>query len=205
MPDMEYSDTFPSRKILKPVVEKQRRDRINRSLEEMRVLLLKLTGNQKLQNPKMEKAEILELAVIYIRNVTHMKTHDASQWVSPAEKLYLSGFRECLDRTEDFISEISPKARAVFLDNLQTHLQQRLHFPTQVGLGGPGRDHEEDLMSSGNGLSPIMDYSISRDDLSLCTPPSSLSSESGSPQQWLPASPPNQHEQAPFYIWRPWP
>nr|AAI30111.1 Unknown (protein for MGC:160633) [Xenopus laevis] len=203
MPDMEYTDTFPSRKILKPVVEKQRRDRINRSLGEMRILLFQLTGNQKLQNPKMEKAEILELAVIYIRNVTRMKTHDPNKWASPAEKMYVSGFRECLDRTEDFISEISPKARAVFLDNLQTHLQQRLLLPQQVG--GPGGDHEEDLMSNGSELSPIMDYSISRDELSLCTPSSSLGSESGSPPAWLPSSPPNPHEQPPLYIWRPWP
>ncbi|OCT59472.1 transcription factor HES-7 [Xenopus laevis] len=197
MPDIHYSQTFSSRKILKPEVEKQRRDRINRSLEEMRLLLCQLTGDQKL--PKMEKAEILELAVIYIRNVTRMKTHDQSEWVTPGEKMYLSGFRECLDRTEDFISDISPKARALFLDNLQTHLQQRLHFPQQVG--GPGREHEEDLMSSGSELSPVMDCSISRDDLTLCTPPTSIGSESGSPPAWLPTSPPN----LPFYIWRPWP
>uniref|UniRef100_A0A2K5Z402 BHLH domain-containing protein n=1 Tax=Mandrillus leucophaeus TaxID=9568 RepID=A0A2K5Z402_MANLE len=47
--------------MLKPLVEKRRRDRINRSLEELRLLLLNL------RNPKLEKAEILEFAVGYLR------------------------------------------------------------------------------------------------------------------------------------------
>ncbi|XP_015418014.1 PREDICTED: transcription factor HES-7 [Myotis davidii] len=54
-------------KMLKPLVEKRRRDRINRSLEELRLLLLERTRDQNLRNPKLEKAEILEFAVGYLR------------------------------------------------------------------------------------------------------------------------------------------
>ncbi|MXQ89378.1 hypothetical protein E5288_WYG000922 [Bos mutus] len=53
--------------MLKPLVEKRRRDRINRSLEELRLLLLERTRDQNLRNPKLEKAEILEFAVGYLR------------------------------------------------------------------------------------------------------------------------------------------
>ncbi|XP_069841304.1 transcription factor HES-7 [Dendropsophus ebraccatus] len=205
MPDMECSEAFPSRKILKPVVEKQRRDRINRSLDEMRVLLLRLTGNQKLRNPKMEKAEILELAVIYVQNVTRMKTHEPPRWVTPAEKFYLSGFRDCLDRTEDFIQDISPTAKARFLDELQTHLQHRLRFPKQLNLGGQAGGREEDMSSDGN-TSP---HSIGGD-VSPYSPPIS-GSERGSPPSWLSSSPPNSrefqndHNHSNTYLWRPWP
>ncbi|XP_048085418.1 transcription factor HES-7-like [Alosa alosa] len=53
--------------ILKPVIEKQRRDRINGRLEELRALLLSTTQDTRLRNPKLEKAEILELTVEFIR------------------------------------------------------------------------------------------------------------------------------------------
>ncbi|TRY55104.1 hypothetical protein DNTS_034521 [Danionella cerebrum] len=58
----------PTKRILKPVIEKKRRDRINQRLDELRTLLLDNTLDSRLQNPKLEKAEILELTVEYIRN-----------------------------------------------------------------------------------------------------------------------------------------
>ncbi|XP_073407722.1 transcription factor HES-7-like [Dendrobates tinctorius] len=199
---MECAESLPSRKILKPVVEKQRRDRINRSLDEMRVLLLNLTGNQKLRNPKMEKADILELTVIYVQNVTRMKTHEPQRWVSPAEKFYLSGFRDCLDRTEDFIQDISPTAKARFLDELQTHLQHRLRFPKQLNLCSQARRREEDLTSDGN-VSPnstggsVSPYSPSVNGSENCGPPSWVSSNSGGLQ--------NDPNHSNTFVWRPWP
>ncbi|KAM4678478.1 transcription factor HES-7-like [Discoglossus pictus] len=215
MPDMESLDMVPSRKILKPLVEKQRRDRINRSLDEMRILLLKLTGNQKLRNPKMEKAEILELAVVYIRNVTHTKTHDPNQWVTPEEKFYLSGFRDCLHRAEDFMTDVSPTTRTRFLDRLHNHLQHNLRFPKQLNHYKHGNQLEEDL-SNGNQLPSTMDSPSSMDDCSSCSPSSNqssllFSSDSGSPSVWLPSTPANrgefqrEHDQTQTYVWRPWP
>ncbi|XP_073480274.1 transcription factor HES-7-like [Aquarana catesbeiana] len=204
MPDMECAEAFPSRKILKPVVEKQRRDRINRSLDEMRVLLLKLTGNQKLHNPKMEKAEILELAVVYVRDIIRVKSQDPHRWVKPAEKFYLSGFRDCLDRTEDFIQDISPIAKARFFDELQTHLQDRLHFPNQLNLCSQIGKRDNDLSSEGN-VSPASTIEVS-----LCSPPLS-GSESVSPPRWMHSSSPNpgayqmEHNHTSTYVWRPWP
>ncbi|KAI5105190.1 hairy-related 11, partial [Silurus meridionalis] len=55
---------------LKPVIEKKRRDRINQNLAVLRALLFDSTADTRLQNPKLEKAEILDLAVQYIRNNT---------------------------------------------------------------------------------------------------------------------------------------
>ncbi|CAH2272702.1 transcription factor HES-7-like [Pelobates cultripes] len=211
MPDMDCTESYPSRKILKPVVEKQRRDRINNCLEEMRILLLKLTGNQKLRNPKMEKAEILELAVIYIGNVTRMKTHDPERWVSPAEKFYLSGFRDCLDRTEDFISDINPDARNRFLDGLQTHLQQQLRFPKQVFLSNVVDKSEDGLASKESQHNMTIDFSHSGDDLSPFSTSTLSSPEMASSPGWLSPSPENpagfhiQPENSQTFVWRPWP
>ncbi|KAG7329228.1 hypothetical protein KOW79_007402 [Hemibagrus wyckioides] len=66
--------TENGRRKLKPVIEKKRRDRINQNLAVLRDLLFNSTADTRLQNPKLEKAEILDLAVQYIRKNTHDKT-----------------------------------------------------------------------------------------------------------------------------------
>uniref|UniRef100_A0A8C1JVS3 Hairy-related 11 n=1 Tax=Cyprinus carpio TaxID=7962 RepID=A0A8C1JVS3_CYPCA len=82
---------------LKPVVKKKRRDRIDHNLEALRDLLFKNTADTCLQNPKMEKAEILDLAVQYIKKTTR-KTEAApnqsvvSASVGPTSDLYVSDF-----------------------------------------------------------------------------------------------------------------
>ncbi|KAJ1142471.1 hypothetical protein NDU88_008785 [Pleurodeles waltl] len=50
------------RKLKKPVVEKLRRDRINSSIEQLRMLLQREFEEQELP-PKAEKADVLEMAV----------------------------------------------------------------------------------------------------------------------------------------------
>ncbi|XP_060782934.1 hairy-related 11 [Neoarius graeffei] len=66
--------TESTRRKLKPVIEKKRRDRINQNLAALRTLLFNSTADTRLQNPKLEKAEILDLAVQYIRKNTRVKS-----------------------------------------------------------------------------------------------------------------------------------
>ncbi|XP_069042871.1 transcription factor HES-7-like [Lepisosteus oculatus] len=63
----ELQDPHDAKKVPKPLLEKRRRERINQSLETLRVLLLENTKNEKLRNPKVEKAEILESAVHFLK------------------------------------------------------------------------------------------------------------------------------------------
>ncbi|KAM9471222.1 LOW QUALITY PROTEIN: hairy-related 11 [Clarias gariepinus] len=79
--------TESMRRKLKPVIEKKRRDRINQNLAVLRTLLFNSTADTRLQNPKLEKAEILDLTVQYIRKNTRDKTgkKDMSQCVSPTQ------------------------------------------------------------------------------------------------------------------------
>ncbi|XP_074839216.1 uncharacterized protein LOC142005937 [Carettochelys insculpta] len=56
------------KKVLKPLMEKRRRDRMNRSLERLRILLLEVTRDERLKNPKVEKAEILQTTVHFLRS-----------------------------------------------------------------------------------------------------------------------------------------
>ncbi|KAM9850123.1 hairy-related 5 [Aulostomus maculatus] len=55
------------RRVSKPAMEKRRRERINHSLETLRLLMVKNTHNERLKNPKVEKAEILESVVQFLK------------------------------------------------------------------------------------------------------------------------------------------
>ncbi|XP_054890667.1 hairy-related 5 [Poeciliopsis prolifica] len=97
------------RKASKPVMEKRRRERINSSLETLRLLMLENTQNEKLKNPKVEKAEILESVVDFLKKE---KDHRAARKAFPEEQQpadgphhsYHDGMRSCLLRVSEFIT-----------------------------------------------------------------------------------------------------
>ncbi|KAJ8342298.1 hypothetical protein SKAU_G00322260 [Synaphobranchus kaupii] len=128
---------------LKPVIEKKRRDRINQSLDELRTLLLSHTLDTRLQNPKLEKAEILELTVEYIRNKTNRETASCnrdtgvkaqssdgvpqkrphSEGGPPASgSLYSAGFQQCVSRLSTFMDCVNPAQRRSLVRGLQNYL-----------------------------------------------------------------------------------
>ncbi|XP_051851705.1 transcription factor HES-7 isoform X3 [Antechinus flavipes] len=130
-------------KMLKPLVEKRRRDRINRSLEELRLLLLERTRDQNLRNPKVEKAEILEFAVGYLRDRSRAEPpgttgapRSPTQDSEALTSCYLSGFRECLLRLAGYVHEASPAARAQLLSTLHSYLRPKQSQP-EAGSGEP--------------------------------------------------------------------
>ncbi|XP_004712984.1 transcription factor HES-7 isoform X1 [Echinops telfairi] len=142
----ERAENRDGPKMLKPLVEKRRRDRINRSLEELRLLLLERTRDQNLRNPKLEKAEILEFAVGYLRERSRVEPPFAAAPGYPrppaqdAEALascYLSGFRECLLRLAAFAHDASPAARAQLFSALHGYLRPKPPRPEPVDPRAP--------------------------------------------------------------------
>ncbi|XP_039355612.1 transcription factor HES-7 [Mauremys reevesii] len=120
------SEPAALRKMLKPLAEKRRRERINRSLEELRVLLLDRTRHQTLQNRKVEKAEILELAVRYLREWSA----PAGRGADPAGRPTLCSAAtcwasECLLRLSAFVRDARPCAHGQLLDALHVYLAAR--------------------------------------------------------------------------------
>ncbi|XP_066445626.1 transcription factor HES-7.1-like [Eleutherodactylus coqui] len=90
------------RKLLKPQVERRRRERINSCLEKLRVILSEAMKNeQKLKNPKMEKAEILEYTVKFLQSkmTSPESFHEDLQSMD-----YQCGFQQCLQATVNFIT-----------------------------------------------------------------------------------------------------
>ncbi|KAG8441512.1 hypothetical protein GDO86_007033 [Hymenochirus boettgeri] len=79
------------RKLLKPLVEKKRRERINNSLEKLRIFLSETLRNEKLKNPKVEKAEILECTVQFLQ--ARMSPLEDSEVTNQD---FQSDFQQCL-------------------------------------------------------------------------------------------------------------
>ncbi|XP_047210325.1 hairy-related 5 [Girardinichthys multiradiatus] len=101
------------RKVSKPLMEKRRRERINNSLETLRLLMLENTQNEKLRNPKVEKAEILESVVEFLKKEKSEKDHQTMRKMVPEEPRptctcsYHDGMRSCLFRVSQFIASKS--------------------------------------------------------------------------------------------------
>ncbi|KAM4732538.1 uncharacterized protein FYW61_008277 [Anableps anableps] len=118
------------KRILKPVVEKKRRDRINQSLVELRSLLLISTSDPRLQNPKIEKAEILDLAVEYLKKWTDRKdlkndlqTPAATESRgAPLLSSETAGFQQCMAQLNSYMHRITPTQRTSLTEGLKHHL-----------------------------------------------------------------------------------
>ncbi|XP_032350950.1 transcription factor HES-3 isoform X2 [Camelus ferus] len=78
--------------ISKPLMEKKRRARINVSLEQLKSLLEKHYSHQ-IRKRKLEKADILELSVKYMKS---LQNSVQGLWPVPSGAEYPSGFRGCL-------------------------------------------------------------------------------------------------------------
>ncbi|CAH2319684.1 transcription factor HES-5-like [Pelobates cultripes] len=95
-------------KIRKPVIEKMRRDRINSSIEKLRILLEK---DIQIHHPhsKLEKADILEMAVTYLQQHRLQQTNDQQYCMTNDQDSYYQGYYLCLKETMGFLHKQNPE------------------------------------------------------------------------------------------------
>ncbi|XP_054439382.1 transcription factor HES-5 [Pteronotus mesoamericanus] len=86
-------------RLRKPVVEKMRRDRINSSIEQLKLLLEQEFARHQ-PNSKLEKADILEMAVSYLK---HSKAFAAAGPQSLHQD-YSEGYSWCLQEAVQFLT-----------------------------------------------------------------------------------------------------
>ncbi|KAM6241177.1 transcription factor HES-5-like [Porphyrio hochstetteri] len=104
-------------KLRKPVVEKMRRDRINSSIEQLKLLLEKEFQRHQ-PNSKLEKADILEVAVSYLKQQSQLQ--DQTLMHKNLEQDFSSGYLRCLREAMHFLSCYEPKK--------ETQVQLIKHF-----------------------------------------------------------------------------
>ncbi|XP_076019601.1 transcription factor HES-2-like [Genypterus blacodes] len=88
------------RKTLKPLLEKKRRARINDSLGNLKSLILPLVGKDNARYSKLEKADILEMTVRFLRDLPPSPVKDSAD-------SYREGYKACLQRVSTLLPQTS--------------------------------------------------------------------------------------------------
>lgn len=117
-----------NRKYAKTCVEKKRRDRINRCLDELKDIMSQSEDKAKYQ--KMEKAEILEMAVSYMRTMkstpsstTGINNSSSSNPVNTTQ-YYTLAYRQCLGEFQTYLSQV-PDMQDSAKAKILSHMSQR--------------------------------------------------------------------------------
>ncbi|XP_077421620.1 hairy-related 13 [Vanacampus margaritifer] len=87
------------RKTRKPLVEKQRRARINESLQELRSLLADSDLHSKIEN-----AEVLEMTVKKVEDVLKDRAQEADTLSNEASERFAAGYIQCMHEVHMFVS-----------------------------------------------------------------------------------------------------
>lgn len=115
-----------NRKYAKTCVEKKRRDRINRCLDELKDIMSQSEDKAKYQ--KMEKAEILEMAVSYMRTMKSAPsaTTDNTNSSNPMNttQYYTLAYRQCLGEFQTYLSQL-PDMQDSAKAKILNHMSQR--------------------------------------------------------------------------------
>ncbi|XP_071945999.1 uncharacterized protein [Antedon mediterranea] len=102
--DNTKTKTSEGRKSSKPLMEKRRRARINDSLGQLKTLILEATNKDSSRHSKLEKADILEMTVKYLRN---MQRHQIASALATDPTLlgrYRAGYNECMGEVSRFLN-----------------------------------------------------------------------------------------------------
>ncbi|KAK5644996.1 hypothetical protein RI129_006296 [Pyrocoelia pectoralis] len=119
-PSYEPSSTMSKaelRKTHKPIMEKRRRARINHCLNEIKSLILDAMKKDPARHSKLEKADILEMAVKHLQNVQRQQLALAMASDPSVLRKFKAGFNECAEEVNRYISN---------LEGMDAGLQQRI-------------------------------------------------------------------------------
>ncbi|KAL5273866.1 HES6.2 family protein [Megaselia abdita] len=112
----EMSKTEKYRKVMKPMLERKRRARINKCLDELKDLIVDSLRKDDEQFVKLEKADILEMTVQHLRKV---------EKVDPNES-FKSGYCQAVNEVCRAMSSL-PRVDVNLGTKLMTHLGNRLN------------------------------------------------------------------------------
>merc|ERR1739838_1054117 len=119
MDEAPMSRTHQYRKVMKPLLERKRRARINKCLDELKDLMVFAVQSEGDAINKLEKADVLELTVQHLQKLKHQKMLH----VNPAldEDRFRSGFTACANEVSRFLSSV-PGVNLQFGTDLMSHL-----------------------------------------------------------------------------------
>ena len=103
-PELDISSmsrTHQYRKVMKPLLERKRRARINKCLDELKDLMVTALQTEGESITKLEKADVLELTVRHLRK---LKAQGGLCLSGSSSERFRSGFRLCMSEITRFVT-----------------------------------------------------------------------------------------------------
>ncbi|CAF3214749.1 unnamed protein product [Rotaria socialis] len=147
------------RKNAKPIMEKRRRERINRSLEELKNLILDNATTNNVRSHKLEKADILEMTVKHLRTVYKQKLASAAAVDPTIASKYRAGYGECANEIIRFLTT-TPNADLELKTKLITHLSTRIQNLSSLSILPPMQPSLSQINSAAGLLTKTDRYSV---------------------------------------------
>lgn len=120
----EMSKTYQYRKVMKPLLERKRRARINKCLDDLKDLMSECFQSNGDNTVKFEKADILEVTVQHLRKLKQQKEQIAQNNIA-AQQSFRSGYIQAANEVSRCMASL-PKVDVQFGTKLMTHLGLRL-------------------------------------------------------------------------------
>ncbi|KAL0107642.1 hypothetical protein PUN28_014742 [Cardiocondyla obscurior] len=138
------SRTYQYKKITKPLLERKRRARINRCLDELKDLMVDALETEGENISKLEKADILELTVRHLQKLQASRPSGLSAAIAngdeiSAESRWQSGFGHCAAEACRFLSSHPGEAAEKLARHLAAGLQtgRQTNSPPKANLLSP--------------------------------------------------------------------
>ncbi|KAM4741979.1 hairy-related 8.2 [Anableps anableps] len=87
------------RKLRKPLIERKRRERINNCLDQLKETVI---GAFRLDQSKLEKADILEMTVKHLQNIQNNTLNDQTSGLK-AQQRYSTGYIQCMHEVHNML------------------------------------------------------------------------------------------------------
>nr|XP_033814881.1 transcription cofactor HES-6-like isoform X2 [Geotrypetes seraphini] len=95
----KLASTKEERKLRKPLIERKRRERINNCLDQLKETVV---GAFRLDQSKLEKADILEMTVKHLQNIQSNKLMDSKVGLE-AQQRYSTGYIQCMHEVHNLL------------------------------------------------------------------------------------------------------
>lgn len=175
---MNTSKTYHYRKVTKPLLERKRRARINKCLDQLKNLMVDCLTQEGEHITRLEKADILELTVDYLRK---QKNERMTGGVAPADS-FRNGYINAANEVSRVLATV-PGVDIALGKNIMTHLGGQLNYLQQQYLS-----HEEEHQSHHHYMTPL------KIDMPMSPASSGYHSDLASPSESDNGS----------SVWRPW-
>ncbi|GBM54992.1 hypothetical protein AVEN_82538-1 [Araneus ventricosus] len=162
----EYSQVSSQRRrVSKPLIEKRRRARINRSLSQLVEMVAKPNKLQENRTARFEKAYILEMTVEYVKKIRDKRILPEKPSYDEHENSFQDGYRLCMAEIQNFFNK-SPDKKAseeLLMKSLLRYLCRKLKVPPASSDTFPDTQNTE-IERSQNSAVSWLGYETTEDD-----------------------------------------